>query len=72
VRQGLLTLLNTEGSFDVVGQAENGREAVELAATPTRRDPHGYRNAGAQRPRGHVTDPRGQTHRQGAHSFGTQ
>lgn len=32
VRQGLCTLLATEGRFDVVGQAETGREAVELAA----------------------------------------
>lgn len=32
VRQGLRTLLETEGHFDVVGQAETGREAVELAA----------------------------------------
>ena len=33
VRQGLRTLLETEGHFTVVGQAQNGREAVELAAT---------------------------------------
>ena len=32
VRQGLRTLLETEGSFDIVGQAQNGREAVELTA----------------------------------------
>jgi DNA-binding NarL/FixJ family response regulator len=32
VRQGLCTLLGTEGTFDVVGQAETGREAVVLAA----------------------------------------
>jgi DNA-binding NarL/FixJ family response regulator len=32
VRQGLRTLLETEGSFKVVGQAQNGREAVALAA----------------------------------------
>lgn len=33
VRQGLSTLLETEGHFKVVGQAQTGREAVELAAT---------------------------------------
>jgi DNA-binding NarL/FixJ family response regulator len=33
VRQGLRTLLENEGHFTVVGQAQNGREAVELAAT---------------------------------------
>jgi DNA-binding NarL/FixJ family response regulator len=32
VRQGLRTLLEAEGSFTIVGQAQNGREAVELAA----------------------------------------
>jgi DNA-binding NarL/FixJ family response regulator len=32
VRQGLRTLLETDGDFTVVGQAQNGREAVELAA----------------------------------------
>jgi DNA-binding NarL/FixJ family response regulator len=32
VRQGLLKLLETEGNFEVVGQAQNGREAVEMAA----------------------------------------
>ena len=32
VRQGLTTLLLTEGSFDVVGQAQTGRDAVRLAA----------------------------------------
>jgi len=31
VRQGLRTLLEAEGSFEIVGQAETGREAVELA-----------------------------------------
>lgn len=33
VRQGLHTLLETEGHFVVVGQAQTGREAVQLAAT---------------------------------------
>lgn len=33
VRQGLCKLLETEGRFEVVGQAQTGREAVELAAT---------------------------------------
>jgi DNA-binding NarL/FixJ family response regulator len=32
VRQGLLTLLQVDGHFEVVGQAQNGREAVGLAA----------------------------------------
>lgn len=32
VRQGLCTLLVTEGGFEVIGQAQTGREAVELAA----------------------------------------
>ena len=32
VRQGLRTLLETEGHFNVIGQAETGREAVDLAA----------------------------------------
>jgi DNA-binding NarL/FixJ family response regulator len=33
VRQGLRTLLETEGHFEVVGQAQTGREAVALAAS---------------------------------------
>ena len=33
VRQGLRNLLEAEGDFEVVGQAESGREAVELAAS---------------------------------------
>lgn len=33
VRQGLHRLLETEGRIDVLGQAQTGREAVELAAT---------------------------------------
>ena len=33
VRQGLCTLLQTEGHCEVVGQAQTGREAVTLAAT---------------------------------------
>jgi DNA-binding NarL/FixJ family response regulator len=32
VRQGLCGLLRAEGSFEVVGEAENGREAVMMAA----------------------------------------
>jgi DNA-binding NarL/FixJ family response regulator len=32
VRQGLRTLLDTEGHFEVIGQAETGRQAVELFA----------------------------------------
>jgi DNA-binding NarL/FixJ family response regulator len=32
VRQGLLTLLEVDGTFQIVGQARTGREAVELAA----------------------------------------
>jgi DNA-binding NarL/FixJ family response regulator len=32
VRQGLSALLNADGSFKLIGQACNGREAVELAA----------------------------------------
>lgn len=37
VRQGLCTLLEAEGRFEVVGHAQTGREAVELAASL---DPH--------------------------------
>jgi DNA-binding NarL/FixJ family response regulator len=33
VRQGLCTLLEAEGHFEIAGQAQTGREAVELAAT---------------------------------------
>jgi DNA-binding NarL/FixJ family response regulator len=33
VRQGLCTLLEGEDSFEVVGQARNGREAVKMAQT---------------------------------------
>ena len=33
VRQGLCALLNADGNFVIVGQAETGREAVELART---------------------------------------
>jgi DNA-binding NarL/FixJ family response regulator len=32
VRQGLSSLLNADGGFKLVGQARNGREAVDLAA----------------------------------------
>ncbi|HZZ18660.1 MAG TPA: response regulator transcription factor [Opitutaceae bacterium] len=32
VRQGLRTLLEAEGSFEVAGQAQTGRQAVELAS----------------------------------------
>jgi DNA-binding NarL/FixJ family response regulator len=32
VRQGVCKLLKQEGDFDVVGEAENGREAVEMAS----------------------------------------
>jgi DNA-binding NarL/FixJ family response regulator len=32
VRQGLRTLLDAEGHFEVVGQAETGRDAINLAA----------------------------------------
>jgi DNA-binding NarL/FixJ family response regulator len=31
VRQGMSALLNAEGSFQIVGEAHNGREAVDLA-----------------------------------------
>ncbi len=33
VRQGLCALLNADGGFKMVGEAQNGREAVELAQT---------------------------------------
>ena len=33
VRQGLCALLNADGHFRMVGEAQNGREAVELART---------------------------------------
>lgn len=33
VRQGLCSLLNSDGHFQVVGEARNGRETVELAQT---------------------------------------
>ena len=33
VRQGLCALLNADGRFKMVGEARNGREAVDLAAT---------------------------------------
>lgn len=33
VRQGLCTLLKADGHFEIVGEARNGREAVELART---------------------------------------
>jgi len=33
VRQGLRALLSNDGTFNIVGQAKTGREAVELAAT---------------------------------------
>ncbi len=33
VRQGLRTLLETDGHFEIVGQAQTGREAIELAAS---------------------------------------
>jgi DNA-binding NarL/FixJ family response regulator len=33
VRQGLCALLNADGGFKIVGEARNGREAVQLAQT---------------------------------------
>jgi len=33
VRQGMSALLNAEGLFQIVGEAHNGREAVEMAPT---------------------------------------
>lgn len=33
VRQGLCALLNADGGFQVVGEARNGREAVQMART---------------------------------------
>ncbi|MBC8040628.1 MAG: response regulator transcription factor [Opitutaceae bacterium] len=33
VRQGLCALLNADGDFKIVGEARNGREAVDLART---------------------------------------
>jgi DNA-binding NarL/FixJ family response regulator len=33
VRQGLCALLNSDGAFKIVGEARNGREAVEMAHT---------------------------------------
>lgn len=33
VREGLCTLLEAEGHFEIIGQAQNGREAVALAVT---------------------------------------
>jgi|GEM_PF-3163357 len=41
VRQGIRTLLETEGNCEVVGQAETGREAVTLAAALSRNDAEG-------------------------------
>ncbi|HSI07730.1 MAG TPA: response regulator transcription factor [Rariglobus sp.] len=35
VRQGLCALLNADGHFKIVGEARNGREAVDLARTLT-------------------------------------
>src|ERR1043166_2360212 len=32
VRQGLCALLNADGSFNIVGEARTGREAVEMTA----------------------------------------
>ena len=35
VRQGLRALLLAEGQFTIAGEARTGREAVELAHTPS-------------------------------------
>ena len=34
VRLGLKSFLNLQGDVEVVGEAENGREGVDLALTP--------------------------------------
>jgi DNA-binding NarL/FixJ family response regulator len=56
VRQGLRTLLETEGSFAIVGQAQTGREAVAMAKSLRPGcHPDGHRDAAsstAWRPRG--------------------
>ena len=58
LREGLRRSMTEEG-FDVVGEAENGEEAVRLAAdAPARRGPHGRHDARARRRRGHPRDPR--------------
>jgi two-component system response regulator NreC len=51
VREGLRALLLADKGIEVVGEAHNGREAVEMteALKPGRRR-HGHRDAAPQRP----------------------
>ena len=53
VRAGFRSLLAGEADFEVVGEAANGEEAIELVtrAAP-RRHPDGHPDAGARRHRG--------------------
>ncbi|MEZ4636893.1 MAG: response regulator transcription factor [Caldilineaceae bacterium] len=49
VRQGLGVILSHAPGIEVVGFAENGRQAVEMTASTARSGAHGPENAGDER-----------------------
>ena len=51
-------LLGSADDIEVVGEAADGAEAVELVARAARRRAHGHPHAGDGRPRGHPPDRR--------------
>ena len=57
VRAGFRALLDAEDDIEVVGEAADGEEAVDLARPPAARHrPDGHPHAGHRRPRGHPAD----------------
>ena len=60
VRAGFRSLLAGEADFEVVGEAANGEEAIEVVtATGPGRDPDGHPDAGPRRDRRHPPPGRG-------------
>jgi two-component system response regulator NreC len=64
VRQGFKMILGAAADMEIVGEAGNGREAVELALEQLKPDSHrdGRRHAGAERHRSHAAHDRGAPH----------
>ena len=56
VRTGFPVILASEPGIEVVGEAANGAEAVDLAAPPAGRRPDGHPDAGPGRLRGDPQD----------------
>ncbi len=54
IRAGFRVLLDSAQDIEVVGEAEDGRQAVAIAsASPRRRGADGHPHAGRRRPGGH-------------------